>query len=1047
MRLPSARALASFFVAMLLASCSCGGDPPQADGGQDAGPRTILDTVPETARFDLPCLEAEAQVVRTEMDVPHIYAASRTDAFCVLGFVMARDRFFQMDLTRRLSQGRVSELLGDAALATDVEQRMNGGAFLADVQTAALTAEEAAELDAFAEGINAYVREAREGTVPLPSEIQLGAALLGARVPSSLLHEWDRRDVVATGVTVLYGTSFETGDVGRDRDHQRVDELFPGFPDRDLRMAGLRHEIMDHYAPPNDSSSAAGWGLETAASTSLPRARSSRARSSRALRPGGGTGSEAAIARLTRHLDRIVARMPRQPGEGYGSNAWAVAGSATPDGRSLLAGDGHLQLSVPALFWQVGIDTAFLSGDPEGTRLLGATIAGLPTIGVGTNGHVAWSQTAYFADVTDWYREEIVLGSDGLPSASRFRGEDRALVRTDEAYEIANVPALGSVGRTETIARWTTFDGRWLTSIEGTPVADGETPPANAVNMMGDWIVPGDVDGDGVVSAISFYYGPFDGGSLLRAFRLFGLARTVDDYRQAMRNFIGYGGSMMASDASGDVLYSAYHAVPCRDYLPRDPATNRWIEGADPRRLIDGTRYGAWSIPLTADGRVDEAAAAAGGPEACAVPFDEWPMALSPARGYVHHANNDPGNVATDDDLFDDPYYIGGPWIEGYRAARIETRLREAIAGDRATLEEMQRIQGDHHSNLGQEWVPILLDEIAYARAQAEGSPAAGSADARIAAAYDGERAAIEDVEARLAAWRDAGYPTPSAVETFYHSPASGDAESAIATSIFGTWFPRFVRGTLDDEQIPGGLSPAVTGDTFRTQTIQLLVRGRGAANPEGLGSWDAAREESVFFDDARTPEVETSHEIAIRSLGEALAFLRSAPTAAGQGGFGSDDPSDWIWGLRHGVRFDSLLADFLGDDPMFSVFVDAFSITPELLPLAEGGLPAGDPREGLTFFPRPGDQFDVDAANPGMSGERFTHGSGPVFRMVIALGPDGVEGRNVLPGGQSGLTRSEHFADQVQLWLANETLPMRFTVDEVVDGGVGREVLSPAAP
>ena len=65
---------------------------------------------------------------------------------------------------------------------------------------------------------------------------------------------------------------------------------------------------------------------------------------------------------------------------------------------------------------------------------------------------------------------------------------------------------------------------------------------------------------------------------------------------------------------------------------------------------------------------------------------------------------------------------------------------------------------------------------------------------------------------------------------------------------------------------------------------------------------------------------------------------------------------------------------------------------------------------------------------------------------MVIALGPEGVEGYNIIPGGQSGLTRSAHFDDQARLWLGNQTIPMRFTPEEVVEGGVGREVLLPAA-
>lgn len=1038
----------SLFVALFLAltiGCSCDGpvvmpDAPASDGGRDAGPpRHLLDTVPETALRNLPCLTDEATVVRTEGDVPHIYAVDRVQANCVMGFVMAQDRFFQMDLTSRLAQGELSALLGDAALGTDIEQRMNGGAFVTDLYLEGLNEEEGAELDAFAEGVNAYIAEVRARRLPPPSELMTAATFLGADDPWDLMFDWDRRDVVATGSTVLYGTSFEGGDVGRARERARAETVIgAGAPDRDLRLAGLRDEIMNRIAPPNDSSSAAGWGLETmdgpaTFAPSLPGARASgHARRANV--------SPAVIERLAGHLERMESLTPRAADEGYGSNVWAVSGVGTGDGHSLLAGDGHLQLSSPPLFWQFGIDTEFYSAmrGGEGDRMMGATIAGLPLMGVGTNGHVAWSQTAYFADVTDWYAEEIVLGADGRPASSRFRGEDRPLLSVTESYVVADVPLLMSVGRTEMLARFTTFDGRWLTSIEGTAVAEGETPPPAAVNLFGDWIVPGDVDGDGIVSGISFDYAPFDGGTLLRAFRQFTEAERVEDFRQAMRHFIGYGGSMMAADEHGDVLYSAYHAVPCREHLPRNP-DGSWLEGADPRLLIDGTQYGGFTIPLTADGRVDEAAAAAAGPDGCVVPETDWPEALSPARGFVHHANNDPAGIATDGDLFDDPHYIGGPWIEGYRAERIEARLTALIADDAATFEAMQALQGDHHSNLGEAFLPTLLAELDYAQAL---DGATGS-DGRTEALYAADSAAIDDVEARLRAWQAGGLRTPSGVETFYSTPAATDAADSVATTIFHVWFSRYVRRVLDDEGFGSGMSFAVTGDTFRMGVLQRLLDGRGPGDPEALGSYDPGREESVFFDDVATTDVELSHEIALIALNDALTFLRSAPTADGEGGFGSTDPNDWIWGLRHGVFYESLLADFLGGDPMFEFLLDRFSVTPEDLPLMPD-LEETDPRANLTFFPRPGDQFDVDAANPGLSGERFTHGSGPVFRMVIRLGPDGVRGENILPGGQSGLTSSDHFTDQTELWLGNETWPMRFTPEEVVEGAVGRETFLP---
>lgn len=1041
----STRALVVFVLLSNLPGCGCETPPMEdggtSDGGRDAGPpRHILDSVPETVVRNLPCLTEEAVVVRTEGNVPHIYARTREEAACVMGFVMAQDRFFQMDLTSRLAQGRLSELLGDAALDTDIEQRMNGGAFITDLYLAGLNAEEGAELDAFAEGVNAYIQAVRDRVLPPPSELMTAAGFLGARRPVDLMQDWDRRDVVATGSTVLYGTSFEGGDVGRTRERARAESVIgAGAPDRDLRLAGLRDEIMNRIAPPNDSSSAAGWGLETIDGPPAPP-------SPRPFASGGAARAPhlppALLDRLSETLDRWQGRTARSAagheGEGYGSNVWAVSGRGTGDGHSLLASDGHLQLSSPPLFWQFGLDTEFFAAmDGEaGIRLMGATIAGLPLMGVGTNGHVAWGQTAYFADVTDWYAEEIVLGADGRPASSLFQGTARPLVPITESYVVADVPLLMSVGRTEMLTRFTTFDGRWLTSIEGTEVPDGTMPAA--VNLFGRWIVPGDTDGDGVISGISFDYAPFDGGTLLRAFRLFTEAENVEDFRQAMRHFIGYGGSMMASDDSGDVLYSAYHAVPCRAHLPRNP-DGSWVVGADPRLLIDGTQYGGFTIPLTPDGRVDEAAARAAGPDGCVVPETDWPESLSPARGFVHHANNDPAHIATDGDLGDDPHYIGGPWIEGYRAERIESELGRLIASGGATFEAMQALEADHHSNLGEAFLPTLLSELDYAQAL---SAPTGS-DARTRALYDADAAAIDDVEARLRAWLAAGLRTPSGVATFYETPDASDATDAVATTIFHVWFSRYVRGVLDDEGFGSGMSFAVTGDTFRMGVLRRLLDGRGPGDPETLGSYDPLRQESVFFDDVSTPEVELSHEIALSALTETLTFLRSASTGPGEGGFDSDDPADWIWGLRHGVRFESLLADFLGGDPMFEFLLDMFSVTPADLPLA-ADLPETDPRFGLTFFPRPGDQFDVDAANPGLSGERFTHGAGPVFRMVIRLGPDGVRGENILPGGQSGLTNSPFFTDQTELWLANEALPMRYTPEEVVAGALGRETFLP---
>jgi penicillin amidase len=223
------------------------------------------------------------------------------------------------------------------------------------------------------------------------------------------------------------------------------------------------------------------------------------------------------------------------------------------------------------------------------------------------------------------------------------------------------------------------------------------------------------------------------------------------------------------------------------------------------------------------------------------------------------------------------------------------------------------------------------------------------------------------------------------------------------------------------------------------------MFEGRGADNPGELASWNPETGESAYWDILDSEAIETSHEVVLLALTDALDFLASDPSGPGAGGFGTDDMDQWLWGLRHTVRFESVLAEFLGDSSSFSALTDQFSITPDVIPLADGLTP-DDPRYGLEGFPRPGDTESVDAANFGFSRDRFTYGSGPVFRMVFSLGPDGVDGLNILPGGQSALTDSPFFADQAASWLGNEAWPIRFTVAEVTAGGSGREVLMPSS-
>jgi penicillin amidase len=989
----------------------------------------VLLSIPETETWNIDALSAPVQVVRTESNVAHIYAENRRDLAIAHGFVLARDRYVEIELSRRLSLGRVSELLGDTALPLDVEQRLLGSGAVARAIADGLGPDQRQIVEGFAAGVNAYIDQVRAGRLPVPTELALAGPLLGGENPADLMVDVDPLGVAAMITTVLYQSSFESGDVGRAAAMAMIDGLFAGTAQAELRRTGVREDVWNAVVPIVPVSSAAGFGLETGDELipgPLPQQTSSHSDRAAASR----------LDSLAKRLARVARRFGRQSGTDFGSNSWAVAGEHTRHGGALVAGDGHLSLDLPPIMHQIGLDTSALGGGD--VHQIGLTIPGLPIMIVGSNGMVAWSQTQLSADVTDWYAESLRLGDDGLPDATYFQGEWRPLGSFDETYQIADVPALGSVGRTEVFRRWVTFDGRWLFDVEGRELAGDEEPGSDdAVVVLGERrVVPGDADDDGLIGGVSFDYAGFEAGPVLTGPDGFGHSRNIEEFRASSRALVAVSQNIVAGDADGNIFYTSYNPTPCRSQLPRN--ADGWVEGANPRLLLDGTLYGAFTIPLE-NGLPDESAGASD-PSRCLVPFDSTPQSLNPERGYVLTANNDPGDITFDGSLTDDPWYIGGPWDIGFRAGRIDEVLSAAVERGDVTLDEMIALQGDHRSALAPRLTPYLFEAMQTAAGLAATDGPKTPAEERLAALWTTSEETFLAARERLRIWGEHGYEAASGVETFYHQPQTGELDDAVGTMIFNAWVARFVGGVWDDEMIPDALFQ--DGNETRVNLILRSLAARDGAGPPPA-STNPDTGELIFFDRADTSELETSREIIVAALADALSFLASEPSGPGRGGFGTTEMDAWLWGLRHQVRFESLLNGFLGDDPLFEIFTSVFAIDTRVLPLAPS-FPAGDPRADLRWFPRPGDNWGVDAANPGFSGTDFTYGDGPVMRMVFALGSDGFEGVNIVPGGQSGLTDSPFFADQAALWLGNETIPLRFEVDDVAAGATGREVLRP---
>ncbi len=262
------------------------------------------------------------QVLRDDHGIPQVYADNSADLFYAQGFVQAQDRFFEMDFRRHVTAGRISELLGEKTVETDMYIRTMGWRRVAAREYDLLEPSTRAYLDAYSDGVNAYLAG--------KSATQLSAGVHRARPrrPRLQARRSGRRSTRSPGSRRWRGTSRGNMDeeiartrLSLGRTPEQVDELYPRYP-------------YDRHAP--------------IVPTAGRRAGATRHRDRRS-----GPAALQALEAVRRGVDAIPDLMGH--GEGIGSNSWVVSGEHTVSGKPLLANDPHLNASIPGIWYQMGL--------------------------------------------------------------------------------------------------------------------------------------------------------------------------------------------------------------------------------------------------------------------------------------------------------------------------------------------------------------------------------------------------------------------------------------------------------------------------------------------------------------------------------------------------------------------------------------------------------------------------------------------------------------------------------------------------------------------
>ena len=339
-------------------------------------------------------LHGPIEVIEDRFGVPHVRAGSKRDAFFAQGYLVARDRMFQIDLDHRQQVGRMAEVFGPAFVPGDRAARLFQFRGNVDAELAAIPAEVRDCVAGYVAGINARIDELEGDPALLPPEY----AILDIRPL-----RWDLREMVTV----------------RGLGSSNVDEEI-----RRAMLAARDLLDLDHFMEP----------LRPAHSLTVPEGLDVEAVSTADLGILGELHTPSFDQPQLAGIDRaaMLASLAAQ-----GSNAWTVAGSRTATGRPILANDPHLSIGGFSPRHVVHLTA-------PGLDVMGAGYPGLPGIMQGHTDRFAFGRTNFHIDQTDL----LILETDP-DHAGRYRheGEWKHFDHFDEVIEVKGAPDVNATHR------------------------------------------------------------------------------------------------------------------------------------------------------------------------------------------------------------------------------------------------------------------------------------------------------------------------------------------------------------------------------------------------------------------------------------------------------------------------------------------------------------------------------------------------------------------------------------------------------------------------
>ncbi|MBK8981680.1 MAG: penicillin acylase family protein [Ignavibacteria bacterium] len=463
----------------------------------------------ESGTFKIKGITGNVNVYMTDFGVPHIYAENEEDMYFTLGVIHARERLWQMDLMRRVAEGKLTEIMGKEVLEYDILFRTLGIDKNSGYQYDKLSPVSKSLLNSYSAGVNNFIEN---NSKQLPLEFDILNYKPEQWKPE---HSLMIVKLMAWELNLSWYTDVMFGEIVKKFGIDNAKFFFPDYPedapfivkDDQLKIKSdtVKKPVSMLKSVEKNYGDISSLGKEFYAS---------------AMKFREFIGTEGA------HV---------------GSNSWVISGSRTESGKPLLANDPHLALQVPSKWFEVS-----LYNEKKKYSVCGFTIPGVPGVAIGHNDVISWGLTNLMCDDSDFY----ILKRDSVPGGNYiYRDKSFALDSSIESIKIKDE------NDEYVFTAYTTVLG---------PVVSGLSKTGFINNQNFDKVNEDEI--------LTFRWTGFEYSDEIETFYKLNNAANWNEFKDALKTFGAPALNFVYADTAGNIGYRSAGFIPVRNFTESESA-------------------------------------------------------------------------------------------------------------------------------------------------------------------------------------------------------------------------------------------------------------------------------------------------------------------------------------------------------------------------------------------------------------------------------------------------------------------------------------------